>query len=661
MTRNAADRVFQQADRPRHWRCVITEIFNDPALTLGIALAAGMIGQSIGHHLRIPGIVILLLMGVLLGPDVLGVVRPGSLGSGLNILTGFAVAVILFEGGMNLKQRSLQRQQHSIRRLILVGGAVSVAGGALATRYVMGWDWRNALLFGTLIMVTGPTVINPLLRRYKVKRKVGTVLEAEGVLIDAVGAVAATVALDAALSPSLTTVQGIAGHLFLNLGFGAVAGVVAGYLLARVLAHESAVPEGTEKVFTLCMVLALYQFCDTVIPESGVAAVCVAGIVVGNADMRSQKGLAEFKEQLTVMLIGLLFVLLAADVRLTDVVDLGWRGAVVVVLLMAVVRPVSVALGTARTDLNRRERFFMGWIGPRGIIAAAVASLFAVELNHYGLPGGNELRALVFVVITATVLWAGLTGGLAARLLGLRRPSDSGWVILGANETSRAVAKILRETGDEVVSIDANPDVSQAAQQDCTRVIFGNGLNPRYLLRAEIDTRAGALALTTNAEVNLLFLRNVRRMARLNRLYAAIDGGENNISPEMIHGAQGQVAFGRYVDMALWNSRLRRGQVQLVRTRFDPKKRKNGDADATPGAPVNRDILPLGFKRNGRMYPVGDRTRFQAGDELAALVVREKKSGLWSEFTVNGWLFLETPGGEEFTTSLCRIPENPWK
>ena len=179
-----------------------TSPFDHPGLTIALAMAMGMIAQAVGHHLRVPGIVLLLAVGVFFGPDGLGVIRPEALGPALHILTGFAVAVILFEGGMNLKMSRLRHAQDSIRRLIVFGGLVTAAGAAAATHLIMAWPWRNAILFGTLVMVTGPTVIQPLLKRLKVKRSVATVLEAEGVLIHAVGAVVAMVALEAALSPA---------------------------------------------------------------------------------------------------------------------------------------------------------------------------------------------------------------------------------------------------------------------------------------------------------------------------------------------------------------------------------------------------------------------------------------------------------------------------
>ena len=234
------------------------------------------------------------------------------------------------------------------------------------------------------------------------------------------------------------------------------------------------------------------------------------------------RDLAEFKEELTVLLIGMLFVLLAADVRLPQVLGLGWPGLGVVLVLMFGVRPAAVLAGTWLSGLNWRERLFIAWIGPRGIVAAAVASFFAAAFGARGLPGGYELRALVFLVIAVTVVFAGLTGGPMAGVLGLRRPSQKGWVVLGANGLARGVAKLFKENGQEILCIDSNADHCKAAENDCTRVIYGNGLQTRNLLRAEIDIRRGALALTANDAVNYLFIQKVKAEAKTIALYCAL-------------------------------------------------------------------------------------------------------------------------------------------
>lgn len=632
--------------------------FSNPALTIALALAAGIIAQSAAYHLRIPGIVLLLITGVLLGPDVSGIIQPETLGSALGVITGFAVAVILFEGGLNLKIQRLKREKRAIRQMITIGGAVTVAGGMLTARWLLGWDWRTSVLFGTLVMVTGPTVINPLLRRFKVKRNVSVVLEAEGVLIDAVGAVVAMVALEVALSPKagpMTT----AIMIGTRLGFGTLLGLFGGLLLVTLLKRRNVVPEGFENVFTLCLVLALFQGTNALLPESGIVAVTVAGVVVGNLQTHSQRELIEFKEALTVMLIGMLFILLAADVRLDEVYNLGIPGILTVLLLMFVIRPLNVAAGTFGTKLNWREKCFIGWIGPRGIVAAAVASLFAAQLNTYGISGGNELRALVFMVITVTVLSAGLTGGLVSQILDLRRPSDSGWVILGANELARACAKILLENNEEVICIDANPDVCNAAEQDCTRVIFGNGLKTHYLLRAEIDTRAGVLAITGNEEVNLLFIQKVRKVAKLPHIFMALQDKYERVTLDMVHETGSQVLFGGARDVDFWSVCIRKGLVNLERWQVqETNMHTEKNSETEPGDPFldDKSGIPLVVRRNGRQFPVGDSTRFRNGDEVAYLVLVEHAEKVHEQLQAMGWQRITSDEDGAFTLSFCPLP-----
>ncbi|MDY6830928.1 MAG: cation:proton antiporter [Thermodesulfobacteriota bacterium] len=630
-----------------------TGLFYNPALTIALALAMGMIAQALAHQLRVPGIVLLLAAGVALGPDGAKIIHPQTLGPALTMLTGFAVAVILFEGGMNLKFNRLRRARRSIRQLVLFGGLVTVTGGAVAARFILDWPWKNAILFGTLVMVTGPTVINPLLKRLKVKRSVATVLEAEGVLIDALGAVVAIVALEAALSPAHGSPMVWIWHVVSRLGFGALSGGLAAGLLVLLYRARTLVPEGSENVFTLSIVLALFQLSNTIVPESGIAAVTVAGIIVGNTRMQGIKRLVEFKEELTVLLIGMLFVLLAADVRLAQVTRLGWPGLGVVLALMFLVRPAAVFIGTAFSELAWRERLFVAWIGPRGIVAAAVASFFAAAFADRGLSGGYELRALVFLVIAVTVVFAGLTGGLMAGVLGLRRPSRMGWVILGANDVARNVAKLFKENGQEVVCIDANTDHCTAAEADCTRVIYGNGLQTRNLLRAEIDTRRGALALTANDEVNVLFTEKVKQEARGISLYAALKT-DSSFTPKMLHQADVALAFGVTADIDTWTRRFKARQVFLQRWRLDTP----GEAAAetlVSGGYTGRGMMIAVFLREGTLFPVGDTTRFKMGDEMLVFVFEPELSAVEKFLSDTGWTRLETRDKDDVSASVCHL------
>jgi NhaP-type Na+/H+ or K+/H+ antiporter len=363
----------------------------NPVLTVALALAAGMIAHVAARHLQVPGIVLLLLTGVLLGPEVAGVVRPETMGRSLLDLVGMAVAVILFEGGLNLSVHRLRGEAVPLRRLITVGALTTAAMASGAAYLIMGWPWELVVPFGALLVVTGPTVVQPVLRRVPVRRSLATVLEGEAVFIDAIGAILAVVALEFVLATgaveAATDLLAFPARFGIGLGLGVAGGLVVGLLLRT----EGLVPEGLENVLALAFVLAFFEVSEAVMAETGIMTAAVAGLVVGNMETGVAQELKEFKEQLTVLMLGLIFVLLAATVRLEDVLGLGWRGVATVAVIMFLIRPLSVAISTVGTDLDMRERAFLAWLAPRGVVAAAVAALFAQSLGEVGVAGAPEL------------------------------------------------------------------------------------------------------------------------------------------------------------------------------------------------------------------------------------------------------------------------------
>ena len=607
----------------------------DPALTVSLALVAGLVCQALAHHLRLPGIVLLLGAGALLGPDGLAVIRPGALNGTIHTLVGFAVAVVLFEGGLNLNLGRLRRESTSIRQFVTVGAAVTALGAALAARWILGWEWRMAALFGTLVIVTGPTVVTPLLRRIKLNRKLSTILEAEGVLIDPIGAIVAVVALEVAVQPAGTLASGIFGAAA-RLAVGVGLGLAGGGLLALLLRPRRLIPEGLENVFTLAAVLAMFHLSNGIQGESGIATVTVAGLIVGNTGSRALNDLKEFKEQLTVMLIGMLFVLLSADVRFDAVRRLGWPGVWTVVVLMVVVRPVNVAVSTLGSDLSFREKTVLAWLAPRGIVAAAVASFFAVALTDAGIPGGPALQAMVFLVIAMTVLLQGLTSGWLAGVLGLRRRTGIGYVILGANALGRALGRALRETEGEITFIDSNADAVQEAQEDGFRVIFGSAMEERTLGRAGVETAAGCVGLTPNEQVNLLFASRVNEGFRGPKLYVALERHETHVTPAMVDRENASVLFGAKRDTGLWTLRLRRGDARIERRRLAAAKGASEETPETSGE-MEAAVLPLALHRKGRSLPVDEATRAREGDAMTFLVFEEGRERAEAWFATAGW------------------------
>ena len=548
-----------------------------------------------------------------MGPDVAGIIDPSTLGHALSSLVGFAVAIILFEGGLNLNITRMLRAGPAVRNLLLIGPAITAVGGVLAARWLLDWSWVTSLLFGTLVIVTGPTVVTPLIRRLRIERQTSATLEVEGVLIDAIGAITAVVALDVAISGGVHITMG-ALDVMLRLLAGSAAGLIGGLGMAWTLRIHHLIPDGLENVLTLGLVIALFFLCDSVLPESGLAAVTVAGVVVANVKTPLQHEMREFKEQLTVMLIGLLFVLLAADVRMEEVVALGWKGVGVVAALIFIVRPLNVFISTARTGLNWRQKTLIAWIAPRGIVAAAVASHFANELADHGMEGGAELRALVFLTIAMTVTLAGLTAGPLANVLGLRLKSGKGWILLGAHELSRSMGRTLVARGEEVILVDTNPEHCRIAKAEGLNAIQANGLEPRTLAAVALESRRGVVGLAPNEELNLRFVERARRDNPEIIGLVGLSTAEDTVSSTMVSQIGAQTLFGRDRDLNAWSVQLRNGFAMIEEWELGvgaPEEETFRRPGREPEA-----MLPLVLTRNGVANPVDETMSYSDGDRV---------------------------------------------
>ena len=615
-------------------------VLSQMALTVSLALLFGIIIHSLAEHLRIPSIVLLLGAGALLGPDLLGWIKPESVKFVLPSMIGYAVAVILFEGGMNLELKRLRRESMVLRRLVTYGAFITAIGGTLAAKMLMGWDWNISVLFGTLVIVTGPTVITPLLRRIKLNQNLHTLLEAEGVLIDPIGAIIAIGVLEVVLHPSQHSFLYSIYNAFVRIGAGTLLGIAGGLLIVVILRPKNIIPEGLENVFTLAAVLALFQLSDLIMPESGIAAVTIAGLVVGNFCRRILRDLREFKEQLTVLLIAMLFILLAADVRFEEIALLGWSGIITVMFLMIIVRPTSILICTLGMKMKIRDRAFLGWLAPRGIVAAAIASFFAVALNNADIPGGDSLRALVFLVIAVTVTVQGLSAGMIARLLKIRRETNSGYAILGANELARALALELKNYDERVVLLDSNAVACNLAEEEGLKVIFGNAMDERILLRTRIEDMAACIGLTPNEELNLLFVNRAREQFKVPKRLISISESKGHTSIEAINETGVSVLFGAPYDVDLWAVRLRRKIASVERWSFEPKDKGR---DAIPVAEIpSQSTIPLILVRKQNPVPVDNKTEFQPGDRASFIVFSELRDDVLAWFEQNGWI--QSPG-----------------
>ena len=608
-----------------------------PTTTLVLALAAGVLAQLVARHTRISAIVVLLAIGAALGPDGLGWVRPRDLGKGLFAIVELAVAIIVFEGGLNLEISRLRRGQLPIRRLVTVGAVITMIGGAACARALLGWPWLQCLLFGSLVVVTGPTVIGPLVSELRLRPRVATVLEAEGVLIDPIGAILAVVMLEISLAPGEGTLASGGLGLLLQLGAGVAMGLVGGLLLAWLLRTPRIVPEGSENIFTLAAVLGLFQGCNEIVGQSGILAVAVAGVVVGNVRTRADRDLREFKDQVSLLLIGLLFILLAADVRFADVAALGWAGLAVVGALIIVVRPLNVWVSTWGSQLSPRERLFVAWLAPRGIVAAALASLTAAGLEAGGLSGGVELRALVFLTILGTVLLAGLSAGPVARALDVCLPGRDTVAILGAQGLGLALAVELGDGGVPVVFVDSNPHNCRRAEEAGFPVVFGNALEERTLARARFGDVGMAVGLTTNETLNGLFVSRARDLYSVPDALIALTSSGSGITPEIARSQEATMLFESPHDLERWDVRLRHGDVVIEHLELGGTEDAAGDEPSAEAQALSERFVMLALRRADQVTPMSGDTVPRVGDVASVAVYVPEHDEALRELSERGW------------------------
>ena len=446
-------------------------------LQIVIAVLAGISAQVVAEYFQVPSIVFLLVFGILLGADSLDILHPHELGVGLEVLVALSVAIILFEGGLNLELRELGKVSGSLRNLVTIGTLITLVGGGMAAHWLAEFPWSIAFLYASLVVVTGPTVIGPLLKQVRVDRQVATLLEGEGVLIDPVGAILAVVVLNTILNTAAAPLDIMSG-LVLRLGIGAVVGGIGGWLLGLFLKKANELSEELKNLVVLAAVWGLFGLSQTLRSESGLMATVIAGIVLKASAIPEERLLKRFKGQLTVLCVSVLFILLAADLSIDSVFALGWGSVLAVLVLMVVVRPISVAVCTWNSDMNWRQKIFLAWIAPKGIVSASVASLFAILLTEKGINGGDAIKALVFLTILMTVFFQGLTARLTANWLQITSSDAKGAVIIGCNALGRFMGRLFQQLGESVVMIDTDSEACKKAEKDNLTVFQGSALVP---------------------------------------------------------------------------------------------------------------------------------------------------------------------------------------
>ncbi len=430
-------------------------------LTFAGALVVGVVLIQVAHRLRISPIPVLLLGGVILGRNFLNLIRPSELGDGLPVIIALIVGIVLFEGGLSLDLKSYKSVSAEVKGIVIAGVFLTWWITALIIWFLFRYPLKFCLLLASFTVVTGPTIIGPLLKRVHVKRKLHIILHWEGVLVDPIGVFIALLCYKlVAFSGDGTT------SAFMDFGtrvmIGAAIGGFGGLLLAQAIKRKL-VSEDNLNIVALAAAVGIFSVADLWKHESGLLSVTIAGFVVGSHKLPELRKLRAYKAELIEMLIALLFILVAANLDFSKFSQLGWKGLLLVALVLFVVRPLVVFGATMQSDITTRDKLFLTWVCPRGLVAISMSSLFAISLSR--MQGwtamASSLEVFSFTLVAATVLFQGSTTKLVAKSLGVLKEAHTGWMIVGAHQLARDVGCYIQKQGIYVVMVD--PDVRNCA------------------------------------------------------------------------------------------------------------------------------------------------------------------------------------------------------
>jgi len=526
-------------------------------IELGLMLAGmlmiGFLAQWLAWRVKLPAILFLLLAGILLGP-VSGVLDPDKLLGGLLFpIVSLAVALILFEGSLTLRFHELPGIGHVVRGLVSYGAVTALLLLALAAHIVAGLSWSIALLFGALACVTGPTVIAPMLRTLRPNARIANTLRWEGIVIDPLGALFAVLIFEAIVSRQEGHTIGI---FIATIGCGSVIGALAAVLVGYLLRRQM-IPEYLHNYAVLAAVLLAFSVSNGITHESGLLAVTIMGIALGNMRGVHIDDILDFKESLTTVLVSVLFILLAARLHWPLPNGMLLAGIMLFVIAQLIVRPVTVLLASLGSGLTWRERALIAWVAPRGIVAASVSALFALRLDALGVSGGDALVPLVFILIIGTVVFQSATARPLAKWLKVAEPEPRGLLIFGSDHVARAIAGALNEAGFHVLLADDDWEGIRLARMEGLSTFFGNPTSPHSERHLDLTGIGRLLALSTHRERNSLACVHYRQEFGREKVYrlrnltpqentdrAALSG--NLLAPPLF---QEEMTHGRFAEM----------------------------------------------------------------------------------------------------------------
>jgi len=517
--------------------------------------------QWLAWRIKLPAIIFLLMTGIIAGP-VLQLVSPDEiLGDLLFPFVSLSVAVILFEGSLTLKYREICGMQRVLRNMLTVGLCVTWAITTLATRWALGLEWELCFLFGAISVVTGPTVIAPMLRTVRPKASIAKILRWEGIVIDPIGASLAVLVYEFIIAGGGQAAIGSTVQTFgLIVLVGFVIGALGGYLFGIAL-RRHVIPEYLHNLCALALVFGTFSLSNLLQAESGLVTVTVLGMWLANMPGVDMEEILDFKESLSVLLISLLFIILASRLDFVEFTQLGWSAVVVFLAIQFLARPLNIMISARGSSLSWPERHLLAWIAPRGIVAAAVAALFAMQLEHAGVAGASSLVPLTFLVIIGTVLLQSATARPIALWLGVAEPEPRGILFVGANRVARTIAKTLIEHDFRVLLADAGWENISKARNEGFPTYFGNPISDHADRHLDLVGIGHMFAVSRREEHNVNAVMHYRLELGAEKMFTLQIFGEDQIAEKwkVAEKDRGQTLFGSNVTYTLLEKILDQG------------------------------------------------------------------------------------------------------
>ncbi|HXH64685.1 MAG TPA: cation:proton antiporter [Mariprofundaceae bacterium] len=592
-----------------------------PTETFVVAVLVAVTAQMVAARIRFPAIFFWLVAGMALGPYGLHVLQVESLQPALHTLIELGLAVILFEGGLNLNLKALQQHGRVVSLLLVFGPLLNMLIGGGALHLISGLDWPVCLLFGTLVSVGGPTVIMPILRQVRLNRSISAILASEAMLVDAVGAILAIVMLEVVITPEITP-GWLARVLLTKFLTGGAVGFACGWLLSKALASEQWLKDmELRTIATLAAVWGIFMLADSLSSQAGLLAVLVAGATMQRMELPDIQRLRHFKGSLSVLLISLLFVLLAANLNLPMLWDFTREGLLLFVILALLVRPLTAWLSSLGSNLPRKHVLFIGAIAPRGVVAAAIASLFAIILQGSGRTDGQMLQSLVYIIIIVSVMVYGFLAAPFSRWLDVRGADDRSVLIIGGGHMGVELARVLG--GDrEVRFIDLNAEAVATMQRGGYLAVRGNALDPLYMEITHAEEVSSVLVMTGSSDHNLLIARMARDEFHVPEVYVTLQEEDGQKHARLIHQLQARRLFASPYNYSYWNAEIHRKKLVHENRTIEPDSPLIGRK--LSGVRITAGVQPLAIIRKGKSLIPHDDIVLQEADEICMLVRPER-------------------------------------